>query len=415
MIDQDHAGAVTQSPDTKPVGTESENRQPIPMPVGLTLRELRKMVPVTVPVIAQFRYNTSNSIAVEIDGIKYSLRCGIPYVVGYAPSDSQFTYLNPLISGSAPDESNIPTALDDWLVSSQWQTAGIEVLVQANDSILTAIHSFESQQRHQALRNVLDQFDSHLYAGEKREKDADLIMNILESEFPDLLAMQRGRGWNNIIFQIIWDAQTIYLNSIDATPNPLSIEASIQESARRTFGFIQRISDKFEALKAILRDNEDLRFAFALTKYTVESPHESSNEGMPFVVALIRNIGQSITIPSGDCPAQAIAAVDALLTDSSEFPTLDGSARQRVADGHMIIEKEKGIIATSLEGLNTNMAVYHGDESIKQCLETLFAATHPLEPVQAFPYVVFKRPEENVPIAVNIGAPIVINLEDLDP
>lgn len=389
-----------------------------PLPAGVTLRELRKILPNTVPLIVTFRYGDSPVIRIPYGDAQYVLRCNVPYVVNSGGEESGSTYLNPLRPGSAPEESNVPTEVDDWLSSQQWRDAGIEVSVEATGIDIAKLleESRAMNKRHRELQEVMERFEQYL-SGDLVHVRNRLVDEIIEKEFIELNSMIRGNGFEDMMYRITWDAQEIFIDLLDEDSRK-NIEECIQESARRFFSFVKTvILPRIEIFKT-MKQKEGSYFAFALDKYSHHSPQSSIEEGTGVLTAYFPNVGVSICVPYGNCPAHAISALDGLFQDNerNHFPTMNATTEARVNAGRMALDRGSRTIITSNEGLDIYDAVFHGDESIESCLQTLYAASHPKELVPVFPYVVFKQfnvAGEHTKQPDSDTKPIVITLDDL--
>jgi len=384
----------------------------ISLPPGITLRDLRRFAPITIPLIVHFSFRGQDTVTFQIGTEFYTLRCGVSYVLGSGGEENKMTYLNPLHHGSAADESNIPFALDDYLATPASRSAGIDVHVSASGQVIDELiqEYQETQVRRSQANEVLRAFEPYLYENGHRltERRDTIINDVLVCEFPELASLEKGRGYvNSVLFSITWTAQALYLDSIDIGEHDVTIESCITESARRFFTFLNNVV--LPQLK-LLREAQSQgdTFSLVLNKYNYEYPSLSAQEGTAVMAALLSDAGTSICIPSGNCPVQAIAALDGLMQGHADnFPLLSASAKARSDAGQLRIDPETGFLTTTYEGLNLWEAVYHGDGPIEHCIQTLRASAHPGELISGFPHVVFKdvlkkEPDESKPREIKI-------------
>ncbi len=340
------------------------------LPEGITLRSLRThyLVPESAQLVVMFVRSSNKPITATItDGQsaqeeRYQWRCNTEYLVVPNGNKTPFVYLTPVSAADGSEhQTDMPFKVDDQLATAavRQQLDGLEIKVKSHGcNLRNTIQGLQEQLLSEGLAAKFKHEMSSFGARDYCEKV--LQTHVFEAELGS-----RAPEWLEFMCSIL--AEEAFYESAENDK-----QVSVVEVFKHTVDTF--VSFILEKIQLHLAETQVHDVAFYFDQFS----HGDDKTAIPIstVMTRIKNRGWSFSIPYGDCPQQ----INSLLVsyfDGSDlekgFPKFSESLQRWIAQGKIAIslkDRSLGVAAAALDPVPYR-AVFHGDDTIDNGLETL--------------------------------------------
>ncbi len=376
---------------------EVKEKVPIAVPEGIGISDIRKTILPSQTLFVRFvsKEGKGEIKLSEKDGSRtFVLTTGIDYQVNVNAGDQHEVYLNPVVSGQAPEESNISEAVDRFLSKDgNRKKLGVEVQVSSSDA---------------DLREVILKLNSKVYAESTRRfekifRELDLEGVVSSAFAQENINFEKGPRSGSLVSRSVYTwVEYLFFEGVMKGEN-LDVRLVVEEKIGE---FVKRIKEIVKVRVPQLKEAASHRGQVALAFDVVNMFSEDENEGMYIAMGYKPKFGWGMAVPFGDCPNLAANFFwDAFGGKASKgnemaFEELVTNETQ----GKVNIDRQSKIVVyDNRDGnLDPAMAVFHPGGSVREAFETMDMVTDPIRGRGTFAMLV-------------LGDTSELELEDMPP
>lgn len=406
MLDQIAREAIPPNP--------ADNRAPseipkwFPLPLGITIEQLRRQVPTTASLRIQFqrvdpmKQPILDPIVIDVPNDRqYILDPRAIYEVNSNSDEkSNEVFLNPVRVPEGvvvPEESNISKAVDIFLASAAGRTAReniLTILISSPDSdIEVALKTLSQKMSDVRTDEIMRDFDRGYEKIQKEKLEKIFNQSVAQTS---LNLLEKGEFsldvWESMV---TWDAEILYINAL-LEGKGISTEEAMEKASFLFFTKLKKVIDKrVPELRKRVKNKSEM--AFSLDKYDMDD--ENAQEGMPIIVFYIPQFGWSVSIPNGNCPAAAVRSFDAVLEQNQPKGSVDEIFLKTLAAEGEALELDRDnkiVVYRKRNKIDQNNGVYHPGHPVKDALDTIHMLGHPTDIREPFKRIIFKDSSELV-------------------
>lgn len=387
---------------------ETDTRNTLPLPLGITLQQLRTFyaLPASARLIVQFVRSSREKISLTMQDesgtpVEYSWEIGRDYLVvpnsGYSP----FVYLSPLFE-HGDTSADMPFAVDSALSQAEIreQLGELEVLVRSPDTDIAAV--IEKMKQAEYSNKQMERYVQDL-AEFGSEQRAEYISGRLQNHLG--ADCEIGSEAVQLVEHVAGLlSEDIYILQV-ASENAVSAAEVFQAVAEEFIAFCSATTTEHAAAEK----KHDV--VFYIDSFVSKMLPDDS--GFTVVTTFVKGRGWSIALPTGECPQQITSLLKSYMegqASAATFPKFIQELEEWIAAEKIhfdVDQRSVGVNFDSLEKIPLR-AVFHGDDTVLNGIETLRIMGDPYMGVSTFQKQIYRYEDLDFITDIDQAEPLVI-------